>query len=103
MSDGYQTRDIWFATAMAYTFGLEAMMRIENERSGQTRNTATFHFDIPSLDAEEYYREFHTGRFAIADLKTYCKIHGDITRLLREMVRRGDQSWASQSWVTGRG
>jgi hypothetical protein len=102
-ADGYKTTDIWFASSMAYTFGPEALTRIENERSGQTRNTATFFFDIPSLDAEEYYREFHTGRFAVADLKTYCKVHGDITRLLREMVKRGDVSWTSSSWANGRG
>lgn len=102
-ADGYQTNDIFFAGAMAYTFGPEALTRIENERSGPTHNTATFFLDIPSLDAAEYYREFHTGRFTIADLKAYVKIHGDITRLLRDMVKRGDVSWTSPAWVAGRG
>jgi hypothetical protein len=88
---------------MSYVFGPESLTRIENENDGRTRNAASFHLDIPSLDAAEYYREFHQGRFGITDLKKYVKIYSDITRLLREMVRRGDQSWVSPAWVNGRG
>jgi hypothetical protein len=101
LNDGYQTKDIWFASAMAYTFGPESLTRIDTESNGRTRTTATFHLDIPSLDAAEYYREFQTGKFAISDLRAYCKNHGDITRRLREMARAGETSWCSDAWIRG--
>jgi hypothetical protein len=99
MNDGFQTDHTFFCAAMVYTFGIEALTRIEMEPGYR----AVFFLDIPTSEAAEYRREFDAGTFAISDLKTYLYNHSQVTRIVKDMQRRGESSWCSPSWIAGRG
>ena len=102
-ADGFVTNDLWFASSLAYIFGGESLTIIEVGKSIGRVRTKGFHFDVPSLDAEEYDKEFREGRLAISDLMAFTKEYSRILRLLKDLDRRGEISWTSPSWVTGRG
>jgi len=99
--DSFKTQDAWFCAAMQYVFTEEALVRIERQENDFGRDTPTFHFAIPSLDAGEYQREFQAGAFAIADLKSFIRTYSFLTRRLRDMKKRGEKRWVSDRWVRG--
>lgn len=98
----FETTDLPFAAAMAYTFGYEALTSISHDTSG-SRPVTTFRFDAPSCDCELYLTEFKNGQFAISDLLSYVKQHNKILAVLKQMRRDNEYEWNSLSWVRGRG
>jgi hypothetical protein len=99
MRDGFVTTTIGFAAALAYIFGWESLVRIEDNED----RTQRFHFDIPSLDAEEFRKEFEGGELNISDAKSLIENFSHIARTVKEMRKRNEASWCSRSWVNGRG
>lgn len=99
MNDGFFTRDINFAAALGYTFGDESLTKIEFPEQGVTN----FYFDAPSLDCEEYYSEFKSGKFSISDLLSYVRSYTKLVSILKRMRKDGEDTWVSPSWIRGRG
>jgi len=96
---------MFFAAGLCYVFGEESLTKIELI-GGDTRSRhqdRQFTLDVPSLDAAEYYQEFKEKKFAISDLFSFTLIYTGLTRRLKDMTRRGDVIWTSESWVRGRG
>jgi hypothetical protein len=93
------TQDINFAAAIGYTFGDESLLKVDFPEQGVTN----FTFDAPSLDCQEYLSEFKAGTFAISDLMSYVKSYTKLVSRLKLMRRDGISSWASPSWIAGRG
>jgi|SRR5229473_4544219 len=102
-NDGFTTQDLAFCVAMMYTFGDEALTKIEPaEDSNSRRRAQKFVLDIPSLDAAEYFKEFHAGTFGISNLLAYIKTYNNVIQILKEMHKRGETEWSSPSWIAGR-
>jgi hypothetical protein len=101
-SDGYTSFDSDFVAAMMYVFGDAALTQIVITGDNGIRRDKEFHLDIPSLDAEEYRREFDNGHFQITDLKHYLRTRVSLVRIMKEMDRRRDTEWVSPSWIAGR-
>src|SRR5260370_35639044 len=99
-SDGYQTSDLAFACALLYVFGEDSLLRIERDQvRGQT-----FFIDAPSFDCQSYFDEWTSSEgLAISNLKAYFRIYDFIVRRLKDLQRRGETGWCSESWVSGRG
>jgi hypothetical protein len=105
-NDGYIADDIWFAACLMYLFGEQSLTKIEVSKSPEFHRhcrEVKLHLDIPSLDAQEYYKEFKAGALAISDLKSYIRTYTWITRILRDMERKTESVWVSPAWVAGRG
>ena len=94
-ADGFVTNEICFAGFLCYLFGDESLIRIEFDE----RRKATFHFHVPSLDAEEYLREFHAGDLAIADLKDLWGRQVQVGRLVRNLNRSGQTVWEREEFT----
>src|SRR5258708_27130531 len=95
-ADTFLTQQIVFCAAMLYVFGEEALSQIQLDDG-----KPTFSLTVPSLDAEEYFNEFRTGRLAISDLKSYSQIYANLTHGLKEMNRREELVWLaprSDAW-----
>jgi hypothetical protein len=100
VKDGFTTNDIWFATAMMYVFGDEALTKMTNQAAERLK---AFHLDIPSLDAEDYYREYQAGTFAISDLKAFTRSYSTVVKCMKDMMKSGQPVWVSPAWIAGRG
>ena len=98
MSDGYVCEDVFFAAALSYIFGDESLLTIEF-----VNKQKKFRFDIPSLDGEEYLREFKSGTLAISDLMSYSRTYNWLMKTLWQMNKNNDTTWNSASWIAGRG
>jgi len=88
-ADCFVTTEMGFAGFLCYLFGDESLIRIE---LNDTRK-ATFHFHAPSLDCEEYLREYHAGQLAITDYKDAVGRQTQVGRMLRDMNRSGKTLW----------
>src|SRR6266851_1287926 len=98
-ADGFITQDLFFAVGMLYTFGEDALLKIEPaEDSNPRRKAQNFVLDAPSLDCQEYFSEFKARTFAISDLLAYANIHTRVIQILKDMHRRGDTEWTSPSY-----
>ena len=70
MPDGYTATDLVFGCALLYIFSENSLLRIERDPvRGQK-----LYIDCPSLDADEYLKEFKEGRLGISDLRSYMRI-----------------------------
>ena len=98
MSDGYSCDNTFFAAALCYLYGDEALLKI-----AFFNKQRQFHFDIASLDGEEYSKEFKTGTLAISDLLSYSRSYSYLNRILFSMNRSNTTTWNSESWIAGRG
>jgi len=94
-ADSFVTSEICFAGFLSYLFGDESLVRIDFDE----RKKAAFTFHIPSLDAEEYLREYHAGTLAITDLKNFWGQHVQVSRLVREMNRNGQKTWEREEFT----
>ena len=101
MNDGFVTTDLFFAVGLAYIFGENALTKID--LISGVRDTTNFVVDAPSLDCQEYHKEFESGQLAISDLMAYVKIYNKVSRILKTMRRDGETEWISPSWIAGRG
>ena len=97
MSDGYVCEDVLFAAALSYIFGDDSLLTIEF-----VNKQKKFRFDIPSLDGEEYLREFKSGTLAISDLMSYSRTYNLLMKTLWQMNKDNDTTWTSPSWIAGR-
>jgi hypothetical protein len=102
-ADGYRTDNLFFAAFLLFTFTAEALIRIEKGTSDNGRTETTFYLDVPSLDCDEYEKEFQEGTLAISDLMSFVKAYSLLTSRLKKMTREGETSWVSSRWVAGRG
>jgi len=96
--DGYTTGDIAFASALMYVFGDESLTKIAVVDYREKH----FVLDAPSLDCQSYLEDFKAGNFAISDLKSYMRTYDWITRILRDMRKKSETEWVSNSWIAGR-
>jgi hypothetical protein len=94
-ADIFITTEMGFAGFLCYLFGDESLIRIE---LNDTRK-ASFTFHVPSLDAEEYLREYHAGQLAISDYKDAVGRQTQVGRLLRDMNRSGQTVWERQDFA----
>ena len=88
-ADTFVTKELCFAGFLSYLFGDESLLRIDFDE----RRKASFTFHVPSLDAEEYLREYHAGTLAIADLKDFWARNVQLGRLVRDMNRSDQTVW----------
>jgi hypothetical protein len=88
-ADVFITTEMGFAGFLCYLFGDESLIRIELDDIRR----ATFHFHAPSLDCEEYLREYHAGQLAISDYREAIGHHTQVGRLLRDINRSGKTIW----------
>lgn len=79
MVDGYKTKDLQFAAVLAYIYTQESIIEIE-----LINYTPHLTLDIPSLDAEEYLKEFQAGTLACADCQAMFKAYGRILGAVRD-------------------
>jgi hypothetical protein len=101
MSDGYHTRDAWFAAAMQYLYGEEVLTRIETKEDTGGRPIQSFHLSVDTQEAGKCFQDYQNGEFALSDLKCFVRTYGFLTRRLREMRKRGETSWVSDGWIRG--
>jgi hypothetical protein len=94
-ADTFVTKDLCFAGFLSYLFGDESLLKIEFDE----RRKASFTFHVPSLDAEEYLREYHAGTLAIADLKDFWGRNVQLGRLVREMNRSNQTVWQREEFT----
>lgn len=95
MSEVY-TQDIMLCAAMLYVYGEECLRKIEMDE----RRRAGFTVGIPSFDFQGFEREYHSeDGLAISNLKAFVRIHGNLSRRLRDMNRIGEASWTA--WDCG--
>jgi hypothetical protein len=86
--------------------GEESLVKMESTPSDKPHRRSRdikLHYDIPSLDAAEYFNEFRAGTLAISDLRSFARKYTWITRILRDMERKTESVWVSPAWVAGRG
>ena len=100
MNDNYSTTTMGFAAVLAYVYGVDSLVRVEDD---VTNKGQEFHFNIPSLDAEEFKKEYDRGELNISDAKTLIAIFSRIGQTLKKMRREGTTSFCSPSWIAGRG
>jgi len=86
--DGYQTQDVAYCAALCYTYGIEALTKVEIDG-----HLKIFHLDIASNDGEEYLKDWNSGQFNVTDLKTFMKMYSNITQILRDLTRTGESEW----------
>jgi hypothetical protein len=93
--DTFVTKELCFAGFLSYLFGDESLVRIDFDE----RRKASFTFHVPSLDAEEYLREYHAGTLAIADLKEFWGRNVQLGRLVRDMNRSDQTVWQREEFT----
>ncbi|SRR6266436_749503 len=98
MNDGYLTGDLWFACAVMYVFGDESLTKITVVDYREKH----FVIDAPSLDCQAYYDDFKNGILAISDLKSFMRTYDHVNRILRDMRKKSETEWVSNSWIAGR-
>jgi len=96
-ADVFVTTEMGFAGFLCYLFGDESLIRIE---LNDTRK-ASFTFHVPSLDAEEYLREYHAGQLAISDYKDAVGRQTQLGRLLRKLNSTGETVWEREEFTVG--
>ena len=101
MNDGYVAKEVFFAAALMYVYGEEALTKIEI--IAEPRRETHFHLDCPSLDVAEYLNDWKGKQFAITDLSSYTGIYSRLVKILKSMNQSGTDIWCSPSWVAGRG
>jgi hypothetical protein len=87
--DGFTTTDTAFAAALCYVFEADCLTQITTDDSRRKQ----FHLAVPSEDARIFLNEWNLGTFAVSDLKAFMRQYVSITQLLRDLVKRGEDSW----------
>jgi hypothetical protein len=93
MSEGYKTRDAWFAAAMQYLYGEEVLTHIETKENDGGRPIQSFLLSVDTQEAGTFFQDYQNGEFAISDLKSFVRTYGFLTRRLRDMRNMGLTSW----------
>jgi hypothetical protein len=94
--DTVQTGDVFFCSAVQYTYGEEVLVRIDNTVNEHNRDTPTFYLEVP--DAREIGKmqnDFQRGELAISDLKSFIRTYTFLLRRLREMRKAAQTSWVA--------
>jgi len=99
VNDGASTTKVFQSALWSYSFGFESLVKIERHGHGQV----TIYHDIPSLDAQGLVDDLNSGQCSISDLNEYVRLYARTIGILKEIQRRGETVWASDSWRKGRG
>jgi hypothetical protein len=95
-ADGITTTDLAFCSALMYIFTEDALTTIDLQNG-----KAMFSLAVPSLDADEYRKEFDENRLSISDLKTFMRTFSWLTKKMRDMRRDNETVWTREEFTVG--
>ncbi len=99
MSGSSRTTDFWLASACVYLYGEEALLSIADLAHRQCE----FLLDVPELDFQEIEAQYRRGELAISDLAAFVSASNRIKGVQCKYRQRGETSWTSPAWISGRG
>jgi hypothetical protein len=93
MKDGFVTDHAMFAAVLCYVFSTEALIKID-----LIDFKPQFTLDAPSIDCDEYLKEYLAGTLAVADAQSLFTSYLMIMATVRKMRSDKRDSWVSLSW-----
>jgi hypothetical protein len=86
MNDGFCCTSIWAAAGLLYVeYPLTRIDILD-------KDSVEFHFDCPSLDAQQVVDDYEAGCLALSDAKSYSLAFTKLNTRVRDMRRRGESS-----------
>ena len=105
MNDGFvvEGNDLGFVAFLLFAYGTDALVRVDFEDRGDPRHpTKVFHLDIESEGGKLLKQDYDEGQ-GVSNAVVFVEHYQFVSKLLRNMTRGGDTSWASPRWIAGRG
>lgn len=98
MNQSHTSGDLYFQALILYTYGWDVLLKVELNKGMATLTT-----DAPEEDVKLLLEEYGGGESAISSVKDYAEVVKRIQALIRKLKNEGQTTWASSSWVSGRG
>jgi hypothetical protein len=91
------TKSIWICAVIAYLYGIDAVVGINEEGFGKS----TYLVNVPEEDFEIIESDYNSKNLPLADAKGFVHAYNKVVGIQKDMRRRKETSWRSDRWIAG--